>query len=407
MFQYKRKKNKNNKYYYLKIDINDKKTIISKEEYYKNLKKGGNPNNNRSRVVPNNNNSNSCPNNVSRNNDNNKELNTYKLIKFILKPYGCPIEIKDIIAKNVICSGFTIHKINKKQKSNNSEKSTKILSYNGNYLEQSDKINNFLNKLINLFAIIQIYKMISSYNSGIFHVNAYTRKYNSYYKKNISEEEFIEIIKEGLLTPFNQLTRCGININGSANILNFEYLDKIYKKKVIKDENNEIIIDRRTTSQTILYDLIRVDYKNYIDFYNTNFNKDGFLKGCEIYEYMGYDDNKIKFTFVLKNPNGLIISLNEFIDVMKKNLDNGLDGVYYTNVNGTKYQSFYPFSGMTSYRINGIEKNYKYTYDSNNIHYNNNIKNYYYNNGYYTLGPLIKNFDDSYLYKYNQRILQK
>lgn len=374
MFEYKRKKNKNNNYYYLKIDKNGKKQIISKNEYYRQNKKGGNPNNN----------------------------NIYKFTKFIVGSYRCPNELKDKIAKNVICSGFTIHKINKKQNSNNSEKSTKILSYNGNYLENSDKINNFINKLINLFAIIQIYEMISRYNSGISSINTYTRKYNSYYKKNISEEEFIEIIKKGLLTPFNQLTRSGINISGSSNILNFEYLDKIYEKKVIKDVN---IIDRRTPSQRILYDLIRVDYKDYIDFYNTNFNKDGFLKGCEIYQYMGYDDNKIKFTFVLKNPNGLIISLNEFIDVMKKNLDNGLDGVYYTNVNDIKYQSFYPFSGMTSYRINGIEKNHEYTYDSNNIHYNNNIKNYYYNNGHYTLGPLIKNFDDSYLYKYNHQFI--
>ena len=88
--------------------------------------------------------------------------------------------------------------------------------------------------------------MISSYNSGIANINAYTRKYNSYYKK-ILYIIFIEIIKEGLLTPFNQLTRCGINISGSANIINFEYLDKIYEKKVIKDENNQIIRDRRTT----------------------------------------------------------------------------------------------------------------------------------------------------------------
>lgn len=356
-----KKKNKNNNYYYLKIHKNGKKQIISKNEYYRQNKKGGNPN------------------------------NIYKISKFIVGSHGCPNELKDKIAKYVICGGFTIYNINKKQNSNNSEKSTKILSYNNNYLENSDKINEFIKNLIKLFAIIQIYAMISSYNSGISSTYAYTRKYNSYYKKNISEEEFIEIAKDGILTSLNQLKTRGINISGTTNILNYKTVET-YK-------NNE------RPRKFHLYDLIITDYNDYIDFYRNNFNKNGFFKDSEIYEYLVYYDNQIKLIYVLKNPDGLIISLNEFIDVIQTNFNNGLDGVYYTYINGIKYQSFYPFSGMNNYKTNGKEKKHDYTFDGYKIHTNNNINPKHYSNINYTLEPLIKDFDDSYLYKYNHQFI--
>jgi len=362
MFEYKRKKNKNNNYYYLKIDKNGKKQIISKDEYYRQNKKGGNPNNN----------------------------NIYKFTKFVVGSYRCPNELKDKIAKNVICDGFTIYNINKKQNSNNSEKSTKILSYNGNYLENSDKINNFINKLINLFAIIQIYAMIS-FSRSSKNINSSTRNYNKFYNKNFTKEEFIEIAKDGILTSLNQLKTGGINISGTTNILNYKTVET-YK-------NNE------RPHRFHLYDLIITDYKDYIDFYKNNFNKNGFFKDSEIYEYLVYDNNQIKLIYVLKNPDGLIISLNEFIDVIQTNFNNGLDGVYYTYINGIKYQSFYPFSGMNNYKTNGKEKKHDYTFDGYKIHTNNNINPKHYNNMDYTLEPLIKDFDDSYLYKYNHQFI--
>jgi hypothetical protein len=360
MFQYKRKKNKNNNYYYLKIDKNGKKQIISKNEYYRQNKKGGKPN------------------------------NIYKFAKFMAGSHGCPNELKDKIAKYVICDGFTIYNINKKENSNNSEKSTKILSYNNNYLENSNKINEFIKNLIKLFAIIQIYAMISFYNSGKS-IQSSTRNYNKFYNENLTKEEFIKIAKDGILTSLNQLKTGGINISGTTNILNYETV-KTYK-------NNQ------TPRKFHLYDLIITDYKDYIDFYNNNFNKNGFFKDSEIYEYLVYDNNQIKLIYVLKNPDGLIISLNEFIDVIQTNFNNGLDGVYYTNIDGIKYQSFYPFSGMNNYKTNGKEKKHDYTFNGYNIHTNNDINPKHYNNMDYTLGPLIKDFDDSYLYKYNHKFI--
>lgn len=326
----------------------------------------------------------------------NTKNDTKELLSTINK-LNIPNDIKYVITKDVTCSGLTIMKLN----------NNKRLCYNKNKIFNND-IDNLIRNLINLFCSIQIYKHYSSWNSGELNYNRLVLiKMSDYYnasqwhlRKEKFKDNFNEKLEDFKRSIDNKLENKG-GLFTSLETLD----DNIFNYEKNKDYD---ITTRRSglENRQALADFINDGDKflKCIQIYNNTFKK-GFLKTLKIYEFIRYDRNKkIKFSYILKHPNGLIIGFNEFINLLKNNKK--LNGIYYKDKNnGERFESLYPFSGMTGYKANKTNK--KYQYNFNDVLYTNTDFNIIYYGLYIQDSNTKKVFDETDLYLYNDKIINK